>query len=146
MQALNDFILNIAPYHFGTPDAPNTWEGLQAVKDMSPMPVFDGNCENTIFESKTVNLAARAWHDSVHLKHDLSFSLQDEIRVARIQCAQLIDAGLSSFTHLIWLDVVGQILYYDKHKQYVPNQKAFVDYLMLNGFGFGSTDSIKAIL
>ena len=40
MNELEKLILKTAPPHYGTPDAPNTWEALQAYKDIFPLPVL----------------------------------------------------------------------------------------------------------
>lgn len=146
MKDLEKLILATAPPHYGTPDAPNTWEALQKHKDVFPLPVFDGGCDSSIFSSKEVNIAARAWHDNTHLVYNLSFSVEDEIQVARIQCENLKLAGLPRYTNIIWLDVVGQILFYDKYKMYVKDQNAFVVSLLKRGCVYGDIEYIKSII
>jgi hypothetical protein len=146
MKDLEKLILATAPPHYGTPDAPNTWEALQKYRDVFPLPVYDGGSETSIFSSKEVNIAARAWHDQTHLVYNLSFSVEDEIQVARIQCNNLMTAGFKRYINLIWCDVVGQVLFYDKYKMYVRDQNAFVCSLLKRGAKYGDIDYIKSII
>ena len=146
MNELEKLILKAAPPHYGTPDAPNTWEALKKYRDIFPLPVFDGGCDKTIFTDKAVNLAARAWHDNTHLVYNLSFSVEDEIQVARIQCDNIARAGLERYRNVIWLDVVGQVLFYDKYKMYVKDQNAFVCHLLKRGCIFGDIEYIESII
>ena len=146
MQALEKFIINTAPPYYPSENAPNSWEGLKEYKGLSPIPVYNGNSENSIFSSPTVNFAARAWHDEIHLTYDLSFSVADEIAVARIQCEHLGIHGLQRYMNVTWCDVVGQILYYEKYNKYVEDQNIFVCRLLKNGVGYLDTKYIKEII
>jgi len=131
---LEKTILDNAPPHYAADNAPNTWKELKAWREAhqgAPMPVYSGGCDNTIYSSKAVNHAFRAWHDQLHLDHGLSFTPDNEARVALLhmeECANVADALL------IFADVYGQVLYYEKHKKYVPNQRQFINDFIKRGF------------
>jgi hypothetical protein len=139
---LENFILNQAPLHHPSVDAPNGYgELMQWYQDnrgydhpnytMPSIPVFSGGSEATIYSSNRYNFAARAWHDSIHINKRLDFSMADEIKVMNEQVRQMkqraVQFQLSNDDYqAIKYDVGGQVLYYYKHKEYVKDQAAFV--------------------
>ena len=126
------FVCNVAPPHYATPDAPDSWLMLQLWHNSTaavdaPLPVFDGGCENTIYPDAATNHAFRAWHDSLHLANNYSFSREDEIKVGLIHMQQARRAGLSQRDQdMLVADTIGQIEYYYKFGRYVVNQAKFV--------------------
>ena len=125
------FVRKQAPPHYATPDAPSTWAELQAWHEDEnasiSMPVFNGGCEHTIYDSAETNYAFRAWHDSLHLANNYSFSREDEIKVGLIHMQQARRAGLSKRDQdTLIADTIGQIEYYYKFGRYVENQAKFV--------------------
>jgi len=94
---------------------------------------LQGN-DNTIYGDKLVNLLARVWHDRIHYRYKLDFSLASEIAVAEIQKKDAISYLLpivgkkraENAGRLIYLDIVAQGTYYYKHKEFVEHQKSFI--------------------
>lgn len=94
--------------------------------------ITDLNCENTIFGNKDTNLAFRAWHDAIHIQHDLPFTLKGELEVYNIMQSQL-HHNYYFEKLLLYADIVGQSLYYEKHNAFPDNQRNFViDFLTKN--------------
>ena len=89
----------------------------------NPYMVFNGGSENTIYDLPETNFAFRVWHDSVHYNRDLNFSVADEVLVGYYQ-ARMFDNPLASC--LIYADTAGQRIYYERHREFVVNQKEFV--------------------
>jgi hypothetical protein len=130
--ALEAFILASAPPHFPTPDAPSSLAALQSWADAQrpgePMPVFDGGCALTIFSSPQVNHAFRAWHDSLHLAHGLTFDKAGEYGLAGLHVEAAAAAGLSAEDQRALLfEVLGQFEYAAANGGEFPtDQAAFV--------------------
>lgn len=132
---LESFILNQAPAHFPTKEAPNNWDELKRqwarCGPRDRVPVYDGGCDRTIYSHPRYNYAFRAWHDKIHIDLDLSFSKMDELRVCNEHLRQMRD-HMAMFnlndedSAAIQYDVAGQVLYYYKYKSYVYDQAAFV--------------------
>jgi len=81
----------------------------------------------------SLNLLARLWHDEYHYMYDLSFSLEDELKVQKIQYKELEDNGLSIPARLVFvLDMVGQSLGYAVTGKFVDNQLEYVKTLYTN--------------
>ena len=139
------FVRKQAPPHYATSEAPSTWPELQAWyqrwQDQAMaygtcyvLPVFDGGCEHTIYDSVATNHAFRAWHDNTHLANGLSFSRKDEIAVGRIQIQQARAAGLSKRAlDLISAETIGQIEFYYYHGAYVNRQSDFARDVLKHG-------------
>lgn len=126
-----------------SPVAPNTFGALQtAYARDGYLTVYDGGCDNTIFSSPEVNHLFRVWHDSVHILLCANFSVTGETDVYDWQVHEMV-AALRAFNysetvigHVISImtqDIMGQVLYYNEHKQYVENQREFMfNHLGLN--------------
>ena len=135
-----DVICKLAPPHYATTEAPNSWEALQAWDYLATlravghgesivMPVFEGGSELSIYPSARCNHAFRAWHDYTHLRLGLGFSYRDELRVAMAHRRHLrnIRPTINGEDILaVWFDTAGQIHYYRERGQYVHNQALFV--------------------
>jgi hypothetical protein len=136
-RALNCAILHIAgklcPTGYDvSPDAPATYKALRAHLDAGKrMVVFDGGSDGTIYADNEVNYAMRAWHDWCHYRCGNDFSVEGETANCRVQQAQLVELYGDCETTRRWCrileaEIIGQRLYYEKHKQYVTDQRAFV--------------------
>ena len=143
---LEAFIIEQAPSHYATADAPADWHALKvwyelwnirlANGECYVIPVFDGGCEDTIYSSPRVNHAFRAWHDSLHLILDEDFSLHGEREVAARHVLAAERAGLSwRDKEMLWADTYGQRAYYQQTGEYVKDQAAFVGACMEMGLG-----------
>jgi hypothetical protein len=115
----------------GVPDAPNSFKELNKYQGVltgdKVLPVYNGACEMTIYNNPDHNVLFRAWHDCIHLDKGLSFSRENELKVAQEHCRQLIAMRAPNHViNTIFFDVAGQVEYYYKHGQFVVNQAAFV--------------------
>ena len=111
------------------PGYPETCDGIRAAyvsRHYGPFRVSGDHCEDTIYGSKTGNLAFRAWHDGEHGKHSLRLCHSDEIKVARIQTLDS-PANLAPY---IWADSAGQTIFKAITGEFVAHQAAFVDHLV----------------
>ena len=138
------FVRKQAPPHYATADAPSTWLALQqwyrcartyeCGNETTCFPVFNGGCDSTIYPDDATNHAFRAWHDSLHLLNDYSFSREHEIKVGLIHMQQARAAGLSQRDQdTLVADTIGQIEYYYERGEYVDNQSAFVADVLEHG-------------
>jgi hypothetical protein len=129
-KAFNAFYPNVA-YH-PSASAPNSYKDLLQYESVvkynrGSLPVFDGNCENTIYQNPSDNHTFRAWHDCIHITEKLSFKPIDEKKVGQIQCQQLKAIGAPVHViNAVYFDVIGQIEYYSCHGDFVKDQKQFV--------------------
>ncbi len=122
----------------GTPAAPNSYKALKqfshCLTSGESLPVFNGACDQTIYEKPNDNVTFRAWHDAIHLENNLSFKPLDEIQVGLIHCQQLRAIGAPVHViNAVYFDVIGQIEYYSKHGHFVVDQKAFVQDCLIHG-------------
>lgn len=91
-------------------------------------------CNNTIYGNAYVNVLARVWHDEIHLRHNLDFTGQDEIVVAKVQQDEVFQFIKKKYSNtrayyaskLIWIDIYEQVIYYKETKQFVEHQETFV--------------------
>lgn len=113
-------------------DAPQTYEQLKALMDTrNSMRIWSGASEDTIYKDPWVNFAFRAWHDLCHWQGGFPFTLEGEIATCQIQCRQFIDFyGDNDVTHrwcaVLRAEVVGQALYFQRHKRFPEKQTVFV--------------------
>jgi hypothetical protein len=137
-RTLNAAILTMSrrifPTGFDVSDgAPDTHKKLKAHLDAGRrMVVYGGGCEGTIYADPEVNHSFRAWHDWCHWRGGYDFSPEGETAVCDMQCGQLIELyGDSKETRrwadILWAEVVGQRLYYQRHKRYVDDQRGFIE-------------------
>lgn len=73
---------------------------------------------------------ARAWHDWAHLTLNADFNVTGETAACEFQCSQLIgllgnDEG-KKVANILRAEIIGQVVYYQRHKTYVQRQMAFV--------------------
>jgi hypothetical protein len=141
--SLNAAILPIAsdlfPDGFDTAaDAPATFAALKAHLDAGKrLAVYDGGCEGTIYADPAVNHAFRAWHDFSHWKGDHDFSVKGECAVFNMQRRHLLYSYGDNpetwwWIYILEAEVVGQRLYYERHKRYIDDQRGFILHYMKN--------------
>lgn len=133
--ALEKFVLDACPLHYVSPDAPESYKELSQYYDTlaagDPIPVAGGGSEYTMYSQESINHAWRAYHYGIHIVHELDFSLDDEMRTCEVQIEHMrMYHDHYGFTDqdyaAVRADVVGQAMYYAKHKKYVDDQRAFV--------------------
>jgi hypothetical protein len=112
-------------------DAPNTFKELKReFEQRGKITVFSGNSDDSIYADASINQMARAWHDWAHIQANADFSVEGEGKTCELQCqqisARLGDERAESIIRVLRADVIGQSLYYEKHRKYVRRQKEFV--------------------
>lgn len=78
-----------------------------------------------------MNHAFRAWHDWCHWSGNHDFSLDGEIATCEMQCRQLVGrfgdtVRTKRWCAIIRTEIIGQGLYYHRHKRFPEDQRAFV--------------------
>lgn len=117
---------------YPTDDAPESYQELRRrFALMDSIPVANYGCENSLYDffggDQTANMEFRAVHDWIHVMNDLKFNTGDEITVAEHHLMFAMKYGLSPLAlQLLEIDTAGQVLYYDKHGEFVKNQSNFV--------------------
>ena len=142
-RGLNTAILAMAdrvcPAGFDVSDAaPDTYRKLKAHLDAgNRMVVAKSGSEGTIYGEPEVNYAFRAWHDWCHWRGEHDFTPEGELAVFRMQAWHLRQTYGATEQSLQWArileaEVVGQRLYYEAHKTYVTDQRAFIQAYMVD--------------
>lgn len=108
------WLLAVAPPHIASMDSPNTYEDVRKYHEENGVfHVFAGGSTDTIFSSREVQYAYRAWHDSIHMKYEIPFGMQSELAVARLQESIALDAHVDpKDARLLRLDLEAHIEYY----------------------------------
>jgi len=116
-----------------TSDAPETFKDLKEQTVNMRIPIADYGSDKSIY-SKYVNSLFRFWHDVTHLELDKGFSVDGEMAVINEHLKAGRELRLSPLAmDILEADTKGQVLYYDRHKEFVDNQKAFVDSCVQHG-------------
>lgn len=140
--AFNDLVVKLAHHYvpcfvIGS-DAPSTFKQLKAHLDAGKtLMVASEGSERTIFADPGVNCAFRAWHDWCHWKGDYDFSLYGESATCCMQIDQLyshvgVNANTLKWAKYLIAEVIGQRQYYEKYREYLTNQRAFVAQYVLD--------------
>jgi hypothetical protein len=111
--------------------APKTYKALKAELAARGRITIDSvNSDNTIYGSSTINIMSRAWHDWAHLQGGFGFSVEGETSACQLQCKQIRElAPVDQADHLCALleaEVVGQSIYYQRHRRFLQRQREFV--------------------
>lgn len=96
------------------------------------VPVSNQYCENNIFNSETINVLFRVWHDYFHIKYQLPFNLEGESKAAFLQAAEL-PKDWHEEKFMIMTDIIGQTLYYNTYKDFPTDQKTFNSQVLETG-------------
>lgn len=130
--------------------APGSLDHLTClIAEIGRIAVSGDYCEKTAYGDPEINIAARAWHDWVHWRHQLPFTLEGETAVAWVQIGQLREAGLwTPFRQaFILTEVVEQAKFFSKTGSFPEDQWAFtIDHLGAQGFSHNDMDQALAPL
>lgn len=101
-------------------------------KDTGRVLVSLHSSDCTIYGDPKVNVAFRAWHDYVHITHNLDFSADGERNTRKIQQDHVLFYGqgynqqtLLLFCTLLFIEVDCQLAHYLKYREYVQDQRQF---------------------
>ena len=116
-----------------TQDAPNTFPALMQAYRYScvsgdPLPVFNGECEDTIYGSPEANYAFRYMHDVVHVQLGLEFDVADEIAAAKAQ-RRMLGHLTPEEERVFFIDTIGQSLWHTITGDFLENQEVFVHWV-----------------
>ena len=118
--------------------APNNYqEMLSSYKELGYFEVYRGGDHGHLGE--IYNTKFRAVHDYMHIKHNLTFKYEDEKKLSDITILEFRTIAQElGFRYevrkilgaIINAEIRGQIEFYEINKEYVPDQKTFInDYL-----------------
>ena len=142
IKAIIDGMLNLNKIDFHVcPDAPSTYKAMRkAYEDSIELngkgffTVYGGGDHGLL--GREYNIRFRALHDSMHYKHNLSFSFDDEKRLSDITKKEFMlhayrILGLTQWETFVIGQVIdreirGQIEYYELNKTYVNDQTKFI--------------------
>ena len=117
-----------------TSDAPESFKALKASVFNGCIPVADYGCDKSIYGEPMTNIIFRFWHDVTHLELDSGFSVAGETTVIEAHLSEAREANLSPLAmRILYADTIGQVLYYDKYKQFVDCQDAWLDSCLAHG-------------
>lgn len=120
--------------------APNTFKGMKAYyNDHGQFLVFSGGDHGYL--GADYNIKFRAVHDSMHLNKNLTFKFEDEKKLSDITILEFRSIAAELGYNLkvrkilgaiINAEIRGQIEFYEINKNYVTDQKQFInDYLKI---------------
>jgi len=104
--------------------APCSLSGLK--KYGKNLPISTVGNDTSIYR-RCQGIQARFWHDVTHLERDTEFDVNGEFETIQAQLQELDVAGISQTAQRLFLiDMWGQVVFYDVHEEYVPDQTEFV--------------------
>lgn len=134
---------NVAVRHMATRTCPSGWDEvatfeaapttLQAMTEYAKragrLCVATEDSDGTIFDCADTNVHLRAWHDSVHFRHQLAFTVAGEAAAVYVQAAQVYRVfGVSEKTvrwvQLLLADILGLVLHVKKTGKYPANKRS----------------------
>ena len=94
---------------------------MEAYKNNKPIPVYTGDSEDTIWGEPEINWLFRAHHDTLHLRHNIPFTLLGEYKVAEIHSALAELMGLRNLARVMRIDVAAFATYQHEYDgKYAP--------------------------
>jgi hypothetical protein len=93
---------------------------LEAYKKKESIPVYTGDSEGTIWGAPHINWLFRAHHDSLHLTHELPFTILGEYMASEIHSALAELMGLKELAIVMRLDVAGFAAYEADTGKFAP--------------------------
>lgn len=111
-------------------EAPTTLADLTAyAKEHGRLGIATEDSEGTIFDCADTNVHLRAWHDSVHFRHQLAFNVAGEAAAVYVQCAQVFRVyGVNDrsirFAQWLLADILGLVIHHKQTGKYPKNKRA----------------------
>lgn len=127
--------LNVLGWSFKVSDnAPESFKDLKESTVDKCIVIAGYGCENTIYSTPHVNHVFRFYHDHIHLTLNKGFSKEGEISVINQHMKDIKNYGVSNLAlNIFYYDTFGQVEYYFKQKQFVINQRAFIESCLQHG-------------
>ena len=86
--------------------------------------IWTGESEGTIFGCARVNHMFRAWHDFIHIRENLGYSITEESIVCDIQ-RDMLPSDWAFEKSLVESEIRGQAHYFFINNKFVDNQRVF---------------------
>ena len=104
---------------------------IKAYNDNKPIPVFTGDSENTIWGHPRFNWLFRAYHDALHLRNNIPFTLEGEYLVAELHSMQAEKLGLYELARAMRIDITAFAVYMEANNEHAPQTitQDFIDKL-----------------
>lgn len=134
---------NICVRHIANKVCPNGWDEfptfdeapttLAALTDYGVkhgrLGIATEDSEGTIFDCADTNVHLRAWHDSVHFRHQLSFTVAGEAAAVYVQAMHVYHLyGVNDRTiywvQLLLADILGLVIHVKQTGKYPTNKRA----------------------
>lgn len=134
---------NIAVRHLAGVTCPRGWDEfatfaeapttLKALTDYANehgrLGIATEDSDGTIFDCADTNVHLRAWHDSVHFRYQLAFTVAGEAAAVYVQAAQVYRVfGYNEKTvrwvQLLLADILGLVIHHKKTGKYPKNKRA----------------------
>jgi hypothetical protein len=114
-----------------------SFEELKADRSAGRVLVFNGGSTQTMFDAsfwqqKEVILNYRAWHDSMHIKYNLDFSLESELKLSFL-LTQEAERELGWSKHsalLVGLDLRLHIMHWHLYKKHPERQQEMLEHAL----------------
>ena len=124
---MSELLKRVYPHHVvAVDDAPEKYGDLVQQVNLT---VYAGNSDLTIYGAPEDNHRFRAWHDSLHLGHGLSFNDAHEYAVAR-EHAKIFETYSAFAADMVYADVQGQVDYLNVHGEFPTDQITFIESLV----------------
>lgn len=126
-----DPALNAAILHLASVTCPKGWHVVEkftdapttliSIKDYAykhgVFCVASEDSEGTIYDDVEVNIALRAWHDSVHYRHSFAFNTAGEAAACFVQIAQMVHLygdteRTRQWAEFLLTDLLGLVIYH----------------------------------
>jgi len=110
-------------------DAPTT---LQAVTEYATrngrLCIASEDSDGTIYDCADTNHHLRAWHDSVHFRHQIGFHVAGEAAATYVQVAQLyrvygVNAESRRWAELLLADILGLVIHYQRSRRWPKHKR-----------------------
>jgi len=111
-------------------EAPTTLAALTAyAQDHGRLCIATEDSDGTIFDCADTNVHLRAWHDSVHFRHQLAFNVAGEAAAVYVQAMQVyylygVTDQTIRWVQLLLADILGLVIHVKQTGKYPKNKRA----------------------
>lgn len=133
------------------PDAPDTYPSLQEAYKLSrtvltDLPVSSLHCDTVVFPNQRTNYAMRYWHDTLHVRLDLSFALSNELELGLHHLSIAERDGIRKHSlewEMLRVDLLGQNYLLGIAGRFPKDQRQFVIGCLQHGLDEGIMAEIE---
>ena len=139
-RAIDEIVARVLPQGFDVDEKSTYLDVVGYWKRTGRIAVSDLYCDSNIFGSVEMNVKFRAWHDWTHVCWGNDFTLVGEINTC-VQQEKMLDSlkgrtrvQKQLWARLLWEEIVGQAEYFEQHRDFPSNQRAFAKAYLKNPF------------